>query len=80
MTDPRCTLEACKNAGIRSFAAVSMRTEEKQIGVLALGNHEPRNFQENDRFLSSIADSLAISTEKSRLYERLKEYAATLEE
>lgn len=77
--DHRCTLDACKHAGLRSFAAVILRTSGKNIGLLALGSAKIRNFAQQDTFLSAIADSLAIAIEKSRMYEEIKEHTETLE-
>ena len=78
--DPRCTLNACKNSGLRSIAVIPLGVGKKQIGVLSLGSVSRRDFSLMERFLSTIGDSLSTAMDNALLYQEVKEHAAKLEE
>ena len=43
--DPRCTWEACKKAGLCSFAALPLRRGPEIVGVLGLASATERDFE-----------------------------------
>ncbi len=77
--DPRCTNEACRNAGLVSVAAIPLRSAHNKTGVLMVASSSPRNFRQNEYFLSTIADSLATAMENADLYQEIRAHAASLE-
>ena len=44
-TDMRCTWEECKEAGIRSFAALPLISGDKAFGVIGLASETERDFE-----------------------------------
>jgi len=66
--DSRCTLTECKNAGIQSFAAIPILSEDDVIGVLGIGSFTTRDFSTQELFLETIADHIAIALKNARLY------------
>ena len=78
--DPHCTLEECKNAGVRSFASLPLVGIDQKLGVLCLATSSERDFREQAPFLETLACQLAIALQKSLLHEELVKRAAQLEE
>ncbi len=78
--DPRCTLEECKKAGIRSFAALPLMIGPEVLGVLGIGSCHPRDFGSQTAFLEALASQVAIAFRNSLLHDQLKENARQLEE
>lgn len=78
--DPRCTLEECKNAGIRSFAAIPMIIENEILGVLGVGSRTMRDFSEQADFLETLASQIAIGLKNAGLYEQVQHYSAQLDQ
>ncbi len=76
--DPRCTMEECRKAGYRSFAALPLRSDSEVIGVLGIASLEQRNFQEHAAFLETLANELSIGLKKSLLYEQVQQHAMEL--
>ena len=58
--DPRCTLEECKNAGVRSFAALPLEINGELKGVLGIASINRRRFVDHSNFLQSLAGQMAI--------------------
>ena len=77
--DPRCTLSECKNAGIRSFAALPLIIGKNNLGVLGLSSFSKRNFQEQASFLETLAAQIAASLQNARLHDQVKQQANDLE-
>ncbi|MFQ5576336.1 MAG: GAF domain-containing protein [Anaerolineae bacterium] len=77
--DLRCTWEECKKAGLRSFAALPLRSGQDVIGVIGLSSKEERDFESQAEFLETIANTVAISLSNALLYEQIEQYAAELE-
>ena len=77
--DPRCTLMACKEAGIRSFAALTLVSGEQLLGVLGLGWAEEQDLQAQAGFLETVAGEIAMGLHNSLLYRELQEHAKELD-
>lgn len=80
LEDGRCTLSECKNAGLRSFAALPLLKGDVIIGVLGLASLQERLFSQEADFLETLASHAAFGVENARLYDQVKNYAADLEE
>ncbi len=70
--DPRCTLQECKKAGVRSFASIPLTKNEEVIGCLGVASKEVRDFTENSTFLESVAEDVALCLDNALLYEKLE--------
>ncbi len=71
--DARCTLDECKQQGIRSFAALPLIIDEELLGVLALASLTDRDFSRNAVFLEALASQLAIGLKNAWLFENLQQ-------
>lgn len=78
--DPRCTLRECKDAGVRSFAALPLRSGDTIIGVLGLASGTGRDFEQQASFLETLSSFLAIGLQNSLLYEEIQRHAEQLEQ
>lgn len=78
--DPRCSRQECKQAGLRSMAALPLRGRGEIIGVLGLGSAAHREFSEQADFLETMAGEVALAIEKAMLYQQVQEHAAFLEQ
>ena len=78
--DSRCTLEDCRRAGIRSFAALPLRRGERIFGVLGVASRTPRDMRENAVFLEALAGSAALGVQSAALHEEVHRHVAHLEE
>jgi len=78
--DPRCTLEDCKRAGIRSFAALPLEGSSEFLGVLGVGSFEERDFTLQRRLLENLASHAAVALQNVVLHERIKRRAADLDQ
>ncbi len=67
--DPRCSWEECKKAGLKSFAALPLRSGNGIIGVIGLASDEERNFEEQAGFLEILAAQVSIALSNALLYE-----------
>jgi two-component system, NarL family, sensor histidine kinase DevS len=62
---------------IESQVAVPLRTRDKVIGALCVGNRLPREFSQRDvDLLAGLASQAAIAIENARLHERVRGLAA----
>ncbi len=77
--DVRCTLSECKEAGIRSFAALPVRQEDEMLGVIGIASRTERDFSEQREFLDTIAATVALAARNALLFERLKNHSDVLE-
>ncbi len=79
-TDPRCTWEECKKAGLHSFAALPLYGGDEIIGVLGLASVRRRDFGEQAIFLETMSNQIAAAFYNALLHEqvqrRLKELTA----
>jgi len=78
--DPRCTWEECRKAGLRSFAALPLKDEERVIGVLGLGSAATHDFQNAAAFLETLAIEISGGLVNSLLHRRLAEQVVQLEQ
>ncbi len=79
-SDPCCTLNQCKNIGIRSFAALPLLIGKNILGVLGIASLTNRQFSHQAYFLETIASQIAICLYNSSLYEQIQQHASELEE
>lgn len=77
--DGRCTLEECKRAGHRSFAALPLVVDGETLGVLGVASTAERDFGEQVEFLGTLAATVTAATRNALLHRRLREQAADLE-
>ncbi|HMK34794.1 MAG TPA: PAS domain S-box protein [Desulfomonilaceae bacterium] len=80
LTDSRCTLTECQQAGMRSFAALPLVVEHEVVGVLGLGSRIERDFSARSLFLEAICAQVAVGIRNARLYELARRRAEQLEE
>jgi len=80
ISDSLCTWEECKKAGLRSFAALPLRSGDEIIGVLGVASTTERDFAKRATFLETIASEVAIGVQNARLYEQVQRYAEDLEQ
>ncbi len=78
--DDRCTMDECRLAGFRSFAALPLRSGGDDIGVLGIASLRQRDFRENASFLEALANEMAIGLKKNLLYEQVQRHARELKE
>jgi len=78
--DPRCTLPECKEAGLRSFAALPLFGQDQTIGVLGLASTRDLDFERQANFLESVTGQVSIALQNSSLYEKVQLYALKLKE
>lgn len=78
--DPRCTLRACKEAGLRSFAALTLVSGERLLGVLGLAWTQEQDLQAQAGFLETIAGEVAMGLHNALLYRELQEHANDLDQ
>ena len=74
--DFRCTWEECKQAGIRSFAAIPLRNGEGSIGVCGLASLTERDFAAHASFLETLANQVAVALGNVQLYEAARREVA----
>ncbi len=78
-SDPRCTMEECKAAGIHSFAALPLQSGNETIGVLAVASKAKKDFSDMSSFLETIAAEVALGLHNAQMYESLKVHSETLD-
>jgi signal transduction histidine kinase len=86
-SDPRCTLEECKRAGLCSAAALPLRGPSSVIGALAIASAHERDFSKEAHFLEAISNHVAVGLQNSLLHqsvitqrEEMRTFALQLEE
>jgi PAS domain S-box-containing protein len=77
--DPRCTLPACKEAGMRSFAALPLLSGERILGVLGLAWVEAQDPKARAEFLETSAGEIAMGLHNALLYQQLQQHADQLD-
>lgn len=70
--DTRCTWEECKRAGIRSFAALPLKSGETIIGVIGLASLVERDFSSQSAFLETMSHQVAMAVANARLYQTVQ--------
>jgi PAS domain S-box-containing protein len=77
--DPRCTWQECKNAGLRSFAAIPLISGGDVLGILGLASISPRDYGAQAAFLETLGAEISIGLRNSLLHERALRHAAALD-
>ena len=78
-SDPKCVLDECKNAGIKSFAALPLIVQGKVLGVLSLASIRQRDFSQHSALLEAVAIQMAVALQNSILYETMAKQVEELE-
>ncbi|HTY37764.1 MAG TPA: PAS domain S-box protein [Bacteroidota bacterium] len=78
--DPRCTLEECKIAGLRSFAAQPLRSGSEIIGVIGLASETERDFEPQSELLEALGSAVSIGLQNAQLYAKTKQAEEELRE
>ncbi|MCF8145123.1 MAG: response regulator [Deltaproteobacteria bacterium] len=78
-TDPRCTYDECKRAGLRSFAALALKSAGEVIGVLGLASQKTRDFQVSSSFLEALGNQTATGLKNALLFEKVRSDAIELQ-
>ncbi len=81
--DPDHYAKTGEESGIltQSLLAVPLLASDRTIGVLEAVNKQEGRFNEEDlELLTTMAGHAAVAIENAQLYDRLQDYAATLEE
>ncbi len=74
--DSRCTWEECRQAGLKSFAALPLRSGDEIIGVIGLASGAERDFEAQGKFLETLAGQVSVALANARLYEALQKELA----
>jgi PAS domain S-box-containing protein len=77
-TDPRCTREGCKLAGMHSFAAVPLVKGDDILAVLGIASATDRDFGERASFLEALAGGIATGLQNALLYQQAQDQATKL--
>ncbi len=77
--DWRCTWQECKKAGLKSFAALPLRSGNQVFGVIGLAALTERDFEQQSEFLETLVSQISAALENARLYEAVRGYTAELE-
>ncbi|MCX7670534.1 MAG: ATP-binding protein, partial [Anaerolineae bacterium] len=72
--------EECKRAGLRSLAALPLRSGADIIGVLGMATRRERDFAAQATFLETIASQVAFGLRNALLYDQIERHAAGLEQ
>jgi len=78
--DVRCSLNECKNAGIRSFAALPVMHNHSVIGVLGLAAKSVKRYSDEKEFLETLAATIGLVAQNAQLIEKIKAEAVMLEQ
>ena len=78
-TDPLCTLDECKQAGLRSFAALPLCGREGVLGVLSLASFKERDFSKQRAFLEILVSHITIALQNAFLCKKIQNHAEELE-
>ena len=70
--DLRCTWDECKEAGLKSFAALPLFSGEDVIGVIGLAKFEEHDFEKDSAFLETISATVSIGLANALLHTETK--------
>ena len=79
-SDSRCTRNECRDARLRSFAALPLLNGDRVVGLLGLGSLREYDYNKEAAFLETISRQVAISLVNAMLYEQIKNQADELEQ
>jgi nitrate/nitrite-specific signal transduction histidine kinase len=72
-SDARMTRAACRREGFASVACVSLRAQDRVIGILTLYSREERSFDPKEKeWLKAIGNHLGIAIENALLYQEME--------
>jgi two-component system cell cycle sensor histidine kinase/response regulator CckA len=77
--DPRCTLSECKQAGMRSFAALPLFQGTNVLGALGIASTEERDFGRQAAFFQAVAAEVAIGLQNALLHQQAQSHVVELE-
>lgn len=77
--DPRCSLSECKEAGLRSFAALPLLAGDELLGVLSFAWREQIDLADREVFLQALAGQAAIGLNNAILHQKVRSHAEELE-
>jgi two-component system cell cycle sensor histidine kinase/response regulator CckA len=77
--DPRCTRPECKQAGMRSFAALPLLKGANVLGVLGIASTRERDFGRQAAFLQAVAAEIAIGLQNALLHQQVQSHVSELE-
>jgi two-component system cell cycle sensor histidine kinase/response regulator CckA len=77
--DRRCTLDECKDAGLRSFAGLPLMDGDEILGLLGVTSSTPRDFSKEAPFLEDLARQVGVALQNAFRHEEVKNRAAELE-
>ncbi|MFQ5875326.1 MAG: GAF domain-containing protein, partial [Dehalococcoidia bacterium] len=70
---PELAQMTAKEEGLRSYVSVPLKSKEKELGVMDVISHRPRQFAPRDvELLTSIGDQLGVAIENARLFEETR--------
>ncbi|MDO8947474.1 MAG: PAS domain-containing protein [Desulfocapsaceae bacterium] len=78
--DARCTLNECKEAGMRSFAALPIMHTDTVIGVLGIASKTEKRYSDEQEFLETLAATIGIVSENARMIEKIRNESDLLEQ
>jgi len=70
--DNRCTWNECKQAGIKSFAALPLMNKDEVIGVIGLASNTERDFEKEVKFLETMVGQVSITMVNAQLYDSVQ--------
>jgi len=76
--DARCTLPECRQAGVRSFAAVPLVGRKRVLGVLSVASLRERDFRVHATFLEALGAEVSIALRNALLHEQVRRHAVQL--
>ncbi|HWR89885.1 MAG TPA: PAS domain S-box protein [Dissulfurispiraceae bacterium] len=79
-TDPLCTLNECKEAGIRSFAALPLTYRDRVLGVLSLASFRDRDFAGQQTFLGILTSHVSSALQNAYYHEQMQRYTEAITE
>ena len=75
--DARLSSETMRKSGMRSIAAIPLRSKEQVVGTIFAITHKHREFTEQDiELLTSIGHQVGIAVDHALLYEKAQKLAA----
>ena len=79
-SDTRCSWEECKQAGLRSFAAIPLLIGNDILGVLGVASATKCVFEEQDAFLQIVTNEISSGLQNALLHQEVQGHAKELEE
>jgi PAS domain S-box-containing protein len=83
VVDLNCTpgMRTFRKEGVRTAVVVPLRSYDKVLGIIHLGNRSERVFGQRElQLLEAIGDQAGIAIQKARLYEQSRQAQTALEE